>query len=193
MKARLRQLLRRHLRMLVLLALVGVALVALRTTDVGELFSPEHLRNRLAEHRSGGLLLFVALFALGNLMHVPGLVFMAAAVLVLGPLAGGLVTYLAAVTSCLVTFAVVRCVGGDAIQRLEHPWAVRIVRGLHRRPIRNMVLLRTVLQTLPALNYSLALSGVGFARYLVGTLIGLPLPITVHASTVGWAAGWIMA
>jgi len=37
-----------------------------------------------------------------------------------------------------------------------------------------------LLQTLPALNDALALSGVKFRHYLLGTLIGLPLPILLY-------------
>ena len=35
-------------------------------------------------------------------------------------------------------------------------------------------------QTVPALNYTLALSGVPFRAYLIGTLLGLPLPIALY-------------
>jgi uncharacterized membrane protein YdjX (TVP38/TMEM64 family) len=35
-------------------------------------------------------------------------------------------------------------------------------------------------QTLPALNYALAMSGVRFRAYLLGTLLGLPLPIALY-------------
>lgn len=35
-------------------------------------------------------------------------------------------------------------------------------------------------QTLPALNYAPAMSGVRFRTYLLGTLLGLPLPIVLY-------------
>ena len=35
-------------------------------------------------------------------------------------------------------------------------------------------------QTVPALNYALALSGVRFDTYMIGSLLGLPLPITLY-------------
>jgi uncharacterized membrane protein YdjX (TVP38/TMEM64 family) len=46
--------------------------------------------------------------------------------------------------------------------------------------MRNVVLLRTLFQTLPALNYTLAMSGIGFRKYMAATLVGLPLPIAVY-------------
>jgi len=35
-------------------------------------------------------------------------------------------------------------------------------------------------QTVPPLNYALAMSGIRFRDYLVGTLLGLPLPIMAY-------------
>jgi hypothetical protein len=48
------------------------------------------------------------------------------------------------------------------------------------RPIVSIVLLRMAFQTVPALNYALAMSGVRFRSYLIGTLLGLPLPILLY-------------
>lgn len=43
-----------------------------------------------------------------------------------------------------------------------------------------MAVLRLVFQTAPALNYTLALSGISFREYMIGSLIGLPLPIFIY-------------
>ena len=47
-------------------------------------------------------------------------------------------------------------------------------------PSRSVVLLRMLFQTMPALNYALAMSGIRFRTYLIGTLAGLPLPIALY-------------
>ena len=138
------------------------------------------LRLTLAQSRWEGLALFVLLFAIGNLAQVPGWIFLASAVLVLGKLNGGIVTYLAASMSCVVTFLSVRWVGGDAARQLRGKLAQRMLTELHAHPVRNVIVLRTVFQTLAALNYALALSGIGFRQYLLGTLLGLPLPIAAY-------------
>ena len=41
-------------------------------------------------------------------------------------------------------------------------------------------MLRVLMQTAPALSYTLALSGVKFRDYLIGSLVGLPLPIALY-------------
>ena len=59
-------------------------------------------------------------------------------------------------------------------------FAARLLSQLDAHPVRSIVLLRMLFQTVPALNYTLAMSGVRFRDYLVGTLLGLPLPIMVY-------------
>jgi uncharacterized membrane protein YdjX (TVP38/TMEM64 family) len=138
------------------------------------------MRQLILEHRIGGLMLFVLLFSLGNLIQIPGWLFLAAAVLTLGRVWGGAVTYVAAVTSCAFTFVTIRALGGDALRLLKNRVAVRILRELDAHPIGSVALLRILFQTVPALNYALAMSGIKFSNYLIGTLLGLPLPIALY-------------
>jgi uncharacterized membrane protein YdjX (TVP38/TMEM64 family) len=140
----------------------------------------EFIRQKLLENQLTGLLIFVLLFSLGNLVQIPGWVFLASAVLALGQFYGGLATYIAAVVSCLATFLTIRLIGGDALRELDNKLAVKILAKLDAQPILVIVLLRTLFQTVPALNYALAMSGVKFRDYLIGTLLGLPLPIFLY-------------
>lgn len=100
--------------------------------------------------------------------------------LTLGKSWGGVATYIAASTSCVITFLTIRLVGGDALRQLKGKTALRLLGALDARPIRSVVLLRILFQTIPALNYALALSGIKFRQYLIGTLLGLPLPIALY-------------
>ncbi len=171
---------RTHPRVLTGVAALLVLIALSRLTGLQEWFQLDHLRALLRDHRNEGLVLYVALFILGNLLHIPGFIFVAAAVLVLGPLSGGVATYVAASLSCAMTFLLVRWFGGNAMQALPYPFAQRLLAHLHRHPLRNTAVLRVVFQTLPTLNYALALSGLRFRTYLAGTLLGLPLPIAAY-------------
>lgn len=51
-------------------------------------------------------------------------------------------------------------------------------------------MLRLLFQTVPALNYALALSGIRFADYFLGTLLGLPLPILLYCAFFSSLARW---
>ncbi len=167
-------------RLALVVAVLGGLLLTFQLTGLREQFSLPFLRELLQENRVTGLLIFVAIFALGNLIQLPGWLFLAAAVLALGPLWGGVATYLAALLSCLITFLVVRMLGGDALQQIDRPLARKILARLHRQPVRSVTLLRLLFQTVPALNYTLALSGVRLRHYMIGTVLGLPLPLILY-------------
>jgi hypothetical protein len=83
-------------------------------------------------------------------------------------------TYIAAVTSCLLTFLTIRALGGDALRLLTNRVAVRILRELDAHPIGCVALLRVLFQTVPALNYALAMSGIRLRSYLIGYARGPP-------------------
>lgn len=167
-------------RLLAVLLFLGLLLAVFEFSGLRDHFSLEFLRQRILDHRIGGLFIFVLVFALGNLIQIPGWVFLAAAVLALGRSWGGLATYIAASISCAVSFSIIRFIGGDALRQLDNRIATRLLGQLDARPVTSILLLRVLFQTLPALNYALALSGVRFRAYLLGTLLGLPLPIAVY-------------
>jgi uncharacterized membrane protein YdjX (TVP38/TMEM64 family) len=139
-----------------------------------------YIQQTITAHWLSGLLIFILLFSLGNLIQVPGLVFLGAAVLALGKLWGGVATYLAAMSSCLITFLTIGLLGGSALRELKSPFAAKILARLDQRPIASVALLRLLFQTAPALNYALALSGLRLRHYLLGTALGLPLPIALY-------------
>lgn len=171
---------RRHRRLLGVGLFLGVLLTVFQISGLRDHFDLAFMREVILQHRIGGLLLFVLLFSLGNLIQIPGWIFLAAAVLTLGRLWGGAATYVAAVTSCALTFVTIRALGGNALRLLTNRVAVRLLRELDSRPVASIVMLRILFQTVPALNYALAMSGIKFRTYLIGTLLGLPVPIALY-------------
>jgi uncharacterized membrane protein YdjX (TVP38/TMEM64 family) len=170
----------KYQRLVAVVLFLAILFAVFRLSGLTEHFTLGFLQQQILEHQLGGLLVFVLLFALGNLIQIPGWLFLAAAVLTLGRGLGGVATYLAASISCVVTFLVIRFVGGDALRKLDNRIAVDLLHRLDARPIASIVLLRMLFQTVPALNYTLAVSGVRFRAYLAGTLLGLPLPILLY-------------
>jgi uncharacterized membrane protein YdjX (TVP38/TMEM64 family) len=170
----------RYKRLLGVLLFLGLLLAIFEFSGLRGHLNLEFLRQTILQHQISGLLSFVLLFSLGNLVQIPGWLFLAAAVLALGGVWGGIVTYVAAVISCTVTFLAIRFLGGDALRELNNKTIARILRRLDAHPVSSIVLLRMLFQTIPALNYALALSGVSLRNYLLGTLLGLPLPIALY-------------
>jgi uncharacterized membrane protein YdjX (TVP38/TMEM64 family) len=170
----------RFKRLFLVIAFLALLLAVFHFSGLRNNFSLAFLHQQFIENEFTGLLIFVVLFAMGNLIQIPGWIFLAAAVLALGKSWGGLATYIAAVTSCVFTFGVIRSLGGDALRQINNKYAVRILSTLDKRPVLGTFLLRLLLQTAPALNYALAMSGIQFRNYLLGTVLGLPIPIALY-------------
>lgn len=170
----------RYKRLIAVVLFLAILFAIFELSGLRDHFNLAFLQQRIEENKVTGLLIFILLFALGNLIQIPGWVFLAAAVLALGRTMGGIATYVAAVASCTITFFTIRFVGGDALRQLDSKIAVKLLRQLDAHPIKSVLLLRVVFQTVPALNYALAMSGVRFRDYLIGTLLGLPVPIALY-------------
>lgn len=182
---------KKYQRLLAVVLFLGLLFAVFEISGLRGHFSLEFLRQQIVAHQLGGLLIFILLFSLGNLIQIPGWIFLAAAVLALGRTMGGLVTYVAAIVSCVMTFLVIRFVGDDALRQLNKPIIARILRHLDAHPIRSVVFARTLFQTAPPLNYALAISGIRFRDYLVGTLLGLPLPIFFYCLFFDYLEQWL--
>jgi uncharacterized membrane protein YdjX (TVP38/TMEM64 family) len=124
-------------------------------------------------------LIFICAFSIGSMAGVPGGVFLGAAVYALGKTNGYLVTLTAGLISVSVSFFIVRLIGQDGLRKFEHPFALKLLSKLDDNPLKINITLRFLFQTLPPLNYTLALSGVKFKDYFMGALIGLPIPILI--------------
>lgn len=174
-----------RVRLVALVALVGGLLIAARATGLHQRVTLEGVRQTVLAAGPLGPAAFVLVFCLGELLHVPGLLFVAAGLLVWGPVAGGALSFVAALASVSCTFLLVRAVGGRVT--LDRPaFVARLLAGLEARPVRTVALLRAVLVLSPPLNYALALTGLRFRDHLVGSALGLLLPIGAAALAAEW-------
>jgi uncharacterized membrane protein YdjX (TVP38/TMEM64 family) len=169
------------LRLLALLVMVVVLLVVARVSGLASHLGTEEIRTRMAMAGWWAPVLYVGAFALAELAHFPGTVFVLAAVVAYGRLVGGALAFTGAIISFLVTFTVVRRVGGQPLGAIRWAWVRRILAELDGHPIRTVVLLRLVLWMTPQVNYVLALSSVKTRDFVVGSIIGLAGPICALA------------
>lgn len=181
----------RRTRLGAVLLLLILMWVVFRLSGLQSMITLQYLHDGFERHMVTGVLVFSALFALGNLMQVPGWIFLAAAVLALGPAWGGLTTYMAASLTCTTTFGLIRLLGADSLRTFDGRLATRIFSRLDAHPVQSVLLLRLLFQTLPALNYALAMSGIRWRAYLLGTLLGLPLPIAIYCLFFDRLAHWL--
>jgi uncharacterized membrane protein YdjX (TVP38/TMEM64 family) len=169
------------------LGVVTVGLIVLSSVSgLGKELKPDAFRAHVLAAGSWGPLLLLVAFAVGELVHVPGVVFVGAAVLAYGRPLGGLLAYVGAIVSLAVSFAVVRGIGGKPLGAIKWAFARRLLGQLDTHPLRTVVLLRSVLWMTPQLNYALALSNLRFRDYLLGSAAGLVLPIVALSYVFAW-------
>lgn len=162
---------------------IGIsALVLAKLSGLTDRLDRQHIRDLMKRGGVLGIIAFVALFSIGELLSIPGAVFVAAAVVSYGRVWGGVLSYVAGVVSVSVGFAVARLLGGRqtiadlALPRCLEKW----VDGLEAQPIRSIVVLRLFLALAPAFNAALGLTRIRFGRYLIGSSLGLVVPVTLQ-------------
>lgn len=171
-----------RLRLAVLAVFLTGLFVAGKATGWTESLDIERVRSLVARTGALGYVVYAAIFAGGELIHVPGIVFVAAGVLAFGRVAGFFAALGSAVISVSTTFVIVRSVGGRALSSVKRPIVRRILSHLDEHPLRTVILLRLVFWLAPPVNYALALSNVRFRDYVVGSFIGLVLPLALIAA-----------
>jgi hypothetical protein len=113
---------RRPLARLLILAVVLAALFGVgKLTGIVDRVNTESIRASVETAGPWGFLLFIAVFALGELVHVPGMVFVAAAILAYGRVVGFTLALVASIIAVSVSFLLVRAIGGRAIAEIERP------------------------------------------------------------------------
>jgi uncharacterized membrane protein YdjX (TVP38/TMEM64 family) len=175
---------------LVVVLLAGLV-VASRYTGIADGLDANVIRNLMNDAGPWGWSLYILVFAGGEFIHIPGMVFVAAGILVYGKVIGFGLALTASVISVCFSFVVVRLLGGTPLGEIDKPWLKLMLGHLDARPIRTVFALRLVLWLAPALNYALALTRVRFRDYAIGSALGLILPVAGAAILFGWLVTFI--
>lgn len=161
-----------------LLAAVVIALGVIGyATGLRERFTVEGLRKQAIGTGAWGVLAYCAAFCAGELLYIPGTVFLVAAVLAWGRLAGGAIAFAASMLAVTVTFVLVRGAGGKPLGESTRPWVRKILSRLDRNPIGVVFALRLIFWTSPPVNYALGLSSLRLRDHTIGSALGLVLPV----------------
>src|SRR5688572_28756193 len=165
-------------------ALVGGLLLAAHATGLTDDLSREALRARVAGAGVWGIPLFVAACCVALFLHVPGtgILFVAVGVTLYDRLAGGAIAYGAALVAVIVSFVIVRAVGGRPLAGLENRVARRVLAHLESHPFWTVVVLRLIFYAGAPANYALALSGISARDYVVRSVVGLAPPAAILAA-----------
>ncbi len=170
---------KRLLRMGLLVLLLGGLFALASATGVLNDIDPERIRQIVAAAGWWGFALYLALFTLGILVQIPGMMFVAAAIVAYGQVSGGVLGLVGAMVATSINFWIVRGVGGRSLDALPIKPMRKILDRLQTSPVQTVVLLRTLFMLAPLLNYALALSNVRFRDFFVGSFLGLLGPIAL--------------
>jgi uncharacterized membrane protein YdjX (TVP38/TMEM64 family) len=178
-----------HLRLILAAVLIVILIAAGKITGAHQYFTPDKVQDLVQDAGIWGYVLFIIIFSIGELLHIFGLIFVAAGVYAFGEFAGLLLGIVGGTIAVCVSFLVMRTVGGRAFTRIDKPWVVRILQRLDTKPIRTVIILRLVFIMYPSLNYLLALTSIRFRDYLIGSVVGLIIPISVFVFFFDWLVG----
>jgi uncharacterized membrane protein YdjX (TVP38/TMEM64 family) len=173
-------------RLLILMVVIAAIWLGAWATGVTGRFTSESIRRVAGQRSLWGVAAFIAVFSAGQLLRVPSTVFVAAAVAIYGRSMGTVVALLGALVSATVTFAVVRAFAGQALSDVQRPGVRRLLSKIDSRPVTTVALLRLLFQTAPPLNYALAMTAIRWRDHLIGSLLGLPVPVTGMAFFFDW-------
>lgn len=180
------------MRLILAAALIISLIAAGKITGAHQYFTPDKVQDLVGNAGIWGYALFIIIFSIGELFHIFGLIFVAAGVYAFGKFAGLLLGIVGGTVAVCVSFLLMRTVGGRAFTRIDKPWVVRMLQRLDKMPIRTVIVLRLVLIMYPSLNYALALTAIRFRDYLIGSLVGLVIPISVFVLCFDWLVGLLI-
>ena len=177
---------RSKVRLLAVVGLfVGLYLIGKYTGVIDKVDIPT-IQRTVESAGAWGFLVFVAVFALGVLMQVPGMVFVGTGILLYGKTTGYFANLTGAIVAVCASFGMVRTVGGQALSGVKRPWVKGVLRRLDDKPIRWLILLRLVAFISPPINYALALTRLRFRDYAIGSAIGLITPMAIVTLMFDW-------
>lgn len=167
------------------LVLGGVYWMAQRA-GVLDQASPEGIRDLVAQWGTLSVLVYLLAFALGQLVYVPGMLFVVAGSMAFGGFKGFLLAMVGSVLSITVSFYVARLLGGTPLADPKQAWLKRMIWRLDAKPVSSILILRLIVGTAPWLNYLLGMSAVTLRDYLWGSVLGMALPVLLTVVFTDW-------
>jgi len=131
---------------------------------------------------------FVLAFTLGELLHLPGMLFVFVARAAFGAVGGFFLSYGGAMVAITAPFLLVRGIRSQRERTWQPRWRFlrRLLDGVETHPIRSVMILRLILWLSPPLDYALAFTSIRTRDYLLGSALGLAPCIGAVICGIGW-------
>jgi uncharacterized membrane protein YdjX (TVP38/TMEM64 family)/rhodanese-related sulfurtransferase len=177
-------------RLLVGLAiLAGVLLLGLNR----ELLEPTTVEGAVGNLGPWSPVAYVALFALGTILFVPGALLALAGGVLFGPVWGTVLNLIGATLGATVAFLLARYVAADWVRRTAGPRLERIIKGVEEEGWRFVAFVRLMpLIPFNLLNYALGLTRIPLLEYAVASVVCMA-PGTLAYTWLGHAGREVVA
>lgn len=172
------------LRAGLLVLLLGGLVIAGFASGITEHLTVDNIRDYMADAGATGVVVFLALFAAGQLVQVPGMIFVSAGALAYGEVIGFFLGWAGCMISIMLSFVIVRFVGGRLLNAVENKWIKRALAHLDKRPFTTVLVLRTAFSSSPILNYALSMTNVRVGPYFLGAALGIVPAIVITVFVV---------
>lgn len=173
-------------RWIALLVLLGGLLVLSKSLGLDKYLHAKKIQHLVEQAGIFGVLVFWGLFIMGQLLQIPGLLFVAVGVYAYGRWLGGGLVLIGAILAVSVSFWLVRRVGGMALSEMRWSLLKNMLARLEQQPVMVVSILRLVFWFSPPVNYALALSSVPFRYFLIGSCLGLTPVVLVAVIFFDW-------
>jgi len=183
------------IRLLVLAAFLVGAAILQRRLDLLQHFSAERIDDTIAAVRAWtarlgilGPAVFTAAGSLAVLANAPTAMINYLAVILFGYVAGAIVSFLVVAGGTSLVYVAAQYLGRPFVQSLCGTRLARIEGRFLRRGLANVAYARLIFFMMPAMNWLLSVSGVGFRTLLLGTLLGTAHTVILNV----WFGGLVV-
>lgn len=173
-------------RVIILVGVLVLLVVVGKLMGLEAYAKPSVLKGMLLGAGGWGYLLFVGLFAVGCVLGIPGMLFVAASVYTFGKIEGGVLAITGGIAAVTIQFLFARWAGGQVLGEAKSGIVPKILKGLDARPVLTVIALRFVALLSPPVNYALAWSNIRVRDYIMGTTVGLTIALSVIISLFGY-------
>jgi uncharacterized membrane protein YdjX (TVP38/TMEM64 family) len=177
-------------RLALAIGVLSALLVAWRT-GVFAWVTHENIHRALGETGPWGPLLYVLAFAVLEPFGVPGAVFVLPASLAWSPSFAIAMSVLGATGAGVVSYVLARGVLGDRFEQRLPARLRAFTAHAREHPLRSVIAVRVLFGLAAPAHWALALSGVRFAPFVIGSLIGFVPPMALFVVFGRAAIEWL--
>jgi uncharacterized membrane protein YdjX (TVP38/TMEM64 family) len=178
-----------------LAGVVGAVWLLHRELDLAQYFATDRIpatvdaiRTWMKQFGAWGTVLFVAACALAMLANFPSALIICLSVILFGPVAGGILSFLVIASGLSLIYLVAQRLGRPVVKGLFPESFEKIEKLATRRELVNVIAVRLIFYMNPASNWLLSVSGIRYRNLLLGTLLGAGPGILLNV----WLAGAVL-